>query len=346
MIYGKRHNKCFKHLAQASGNQPETKDRTRNRPEAVAICHMPGGRHGFTLVELLVVLAIIGVLLAFLLPAIQSTREAARRMRCQSNLKQIGLAVHGYADVAGSLPVNMGPWHPGMKPGPALNGKGWIVGILPFAEEGPLFDQFAAGFVGDFQSARGLKNPACLAAMQTRLAVLMCPSDPSSSQLSAVQFQWHGTPVALTNYKGVLGDNRIGGVQSMHPGAWPDCIADGNCSGLFYRVTFCQPQRLADVIDGTSNTFFVGEDVADQNDHSAAFYSNTDYAGCHAPLNFFPQPPRPRDWWDVMSFRSRHPGGANFCLADGSVRFIDETIEYQLYRALSTKNGGDSVSVP
>lgn len=299
------------------------------------------GSAAFTLVELLVVLAIVGVLVALLLPAVQMAREAARRAQCQSNLKQIGLALHGYEDVAGVLPVNMGPWHPGLKPGSPLNGKGWIVGILPLAEEGALYDQLAVGFDGDFQSGAGLRNPACLTAMQTRLPVLMCPSDPSSKQLSAEQFQWPGTPVALTNYKGVLGDNRIGGVQTMHPGSLPDCIADGGCSGLFYRVTFREPQRLANVLDGTSNTFLVGEDVADQNHHSVAFYSNGDYAACHAPLNFFPQPPRPRDWWDVMSFRSRHPGGANFCYADGSVRFTAETLQYRVYRALSTKCGGE-----
>ena len=117
------------------------------------------------------------------------------------------------------------------------------------------------------------------------------------------------------------------------------------CNGLFFRTTYREPQRLANVLDGTSNTFMVGEDVPMHNDHSAAYYANGDYASCHAPLNFFPDPPDPRNWPDVMSFRSRHPQGANFCLADGSVRFIGEDIAHALYRALGTKNGRESASV-
>ncbi len=85
----------------------------------------------------------------------------------------------------------------------------------------------------------------------------------------------------------------------------------------------------------------VGEDVPRENNHSVAFYANGDYASCHAPLNFFPKPSRPNDWWDVMSFRSRHPGTAQFCLSDGSVRIINETIDRSLYRALSTRNGNE-----
>ena len=77
-----------------------------------------------------------------------------------------------------------------------------------------------------------------------------------------------------------------------------------------------------------------------------AFYSNTDYASCHAPLNYFPRPPTPRDWPNVMSFRSRHPSGAQFCYADGSVHFLNATIDHTLYRALSTKNGREAVVAP
>jgi prepilin-type N-terminal cleavage/methylation domain-containing protein/prepilin-type processing-associated H-X9-DG protein len=298
-----------------------------------------------TLVELLVVMAIISVLAALLLPAVQAAREASRRTRCQSNLKQLGVALHGYHDTYGCLPINMGPWHPWFQPGPALNGKGWIVGVLPHVEQQGLYDQFADCFHGDFLAGGGLRNPACLPSMQTRLDVLLCPSDSSSRSLSPDQYQWVGTPVAQTNYKGVLGDHRLGGSQSVHPGS-PDCLGGGGCNGLFFRFTFREPQRFAVVLDGTSQTFLVGEDVAAQNHHSVAFYSNSDYAACHAPLNFFPKPPRPDDWWDVMSFRSLHPGGAHFCLADGSVRFVSETVAYPLYRALSTRSGGEAVTPP
>jgi prepilin-type processing-associated H-X9-DG protein len=95
-----------------------------------------------------------------------------------------------------------------------------------------------------------------------------------------------------------------------------------------------------------TNTLMVGEDVPAHNWHSTAYYCNGDYSSCHAPLNYLPEPPTPADWWNVMSFRSLHPGGAQFCMADGSVRFFDEQIDYVLYRALSTKAGEEIVELP
>jgi prepilin-type processing-associated H-X9-DG protein len=90
----------------------------------------------------------------------------------------------------------------------------------------------------------------------------------------------------------------------------------------------------------------IGEDVPAENIHSAAFFSNGDYASCHAPLNYFPEPPIPTNWPLVMSFRSRHPGGANFCMADGSVRFVADSIELQLYQDLATKAGREIAELP
>jgi prepilin-type processing-associated H-X9-DG protein len=103
---------------------------------------------------------------------------------------------------------------------------------------------------------------------------------------------------------------------------------------------------MGQVTDGTSNTLMIGEDVAEENYHSVAYYANGDYASCHAPLNYFPKPFRPMDWWDVMSFRSRHSRGANFCYADGSVRFVAETIDHAIYRALSTRGGHEAAFPP
>ncbi len=301
---------------------------------------------GFTLVELLVVIAIIGILVALLLPAVQAAREAARRAKCTNNLKQIGLAIHNYHDAWRVIPVSIGPWSAGPRPSPERNGKGWIVSILPQLEQQALFDEFRPGFLGDFFSGGGLKDPACRDAMKTQLDVLHCPTDTSVLKNSTVQFQWDGIEVALTSYKGVIGDTRMGGGASMHPGTEPDCHHVGGCNGIFFRTNYQEPIHFADITDGTSGTLMIGEDVPKQNDHSAAYYANGDYASCHAPLNFVPDPPRPRDWWDVMSFRSLHPGGANFCLADGSVRFISETIDHAQYRALSTRDGREPVSVP
>lgn len=305
-----------------------------------------GSRRAFTLVELLVVIAIIGLLVALALPAVQAAREAARRMECQNKLKQLGLAIHNHEGIAGHLPISVGPFREGPAPWPQRDGRGWILTILPHLEQQALYNQFAPVLGKDFLSGSGLRDPSVLSAMQTQLAALACPSDGSVRRLSDVQWQWEGTPVALTSYKGVIGDNRMGGRLSMFDGREPDCVGTIDCPGLFFRLTYQAPVILGAIRDGASNTLIVGEDVPEHNAHSAAYYANGDYASCHAPLNFFPDPPRPRDWWDVMSFRSRHPGGASFCLADGSVRFVAQTIDYPLYRALSTRAGGEAGSVP
>lgn len=303
-------------------------------------------RRGFSLVELLVVIGMIAIVLALLFPALQAAREASRRTRCQSNLKQIGIALHGYHGVFGVLPVNVGPWPSPASPPVTLNGKGWIVGVLPQLEKLSLYDQLVPGFDGAFVDGAGMRRSECAAAMRTSLAVLHCPSDNSGHRVSMEQYHWEGIEVALTSYKGVLGDSRLSGAVSMHHGSMPDCHASGGCNGLFFRTTYREPTYLAQVVDGTSHTLMVGEDVPSHNVHSAAYFANSDWASCHARPNFFPNPPRPRDWWDVVSFRSRHPGGLQFCWADGVVSFMNQDIDHRLYRALSTKSGGEPANSP
>jgi prepilin-type N-terminal cleavage/methylation domain-containing protein len=304
---------------------------------------------GFTLVELLVVIAIIGILVSLLLPAVQSAREAARRMQCSNNLKQLGIAVHAYHATNQVYPTSAAYDDPvdglGLPPATSRTGKGWIIGVLPHLEQQALFDKFLPGFTGGlFGPTGGIQKAECRDAMKTQLAVLRCPSDSSSQNTATNQWQWTGIEVALTNYKGVLGDNRMAGTLSVHQGSTPDCHRTRNCPGIFWRNTYLNPVTTAKVRDGLSNTFLIGEDVPEHNRHSAAFYSNGDYASCHAPLNYMPNPPTPDEWWNVMSFRSRHFGGAHFCFADGSIRFVSQSIDYTLYRALSTKAGGESVS--
>lgn len=298
-------------------------------------------RRAFTLLEIVVSIAIIGILVALLLPAVQYTRESARRAQCASNLRQLGAAVHLHEDTARIVPHSVSPFWEGPSPIPARDGSGWIVRTLPYLELPALEQQFQGALGTDFLSGQGIKSPGCRGTMQTRLLALQCPSDGSVRELSANQWQWFGIPVALTSYKGVIGDNRMGGSWSMFPGSEPDCKSTGDCNGMFYRLTYQQPVSLGSVTDGLSNTLMIGEDVPEHNGHSVAFYANGDYASCHAPLNYFPSPPRPLDWWDVMSFRSRHPGIAQFCLADGSIRVVNASIDYSLYRALSTRNGNE-----
>jgi prepilin-type processing-associated H-X9-DG protein len=298
------------------------------------------------LVELLVVITIIGILIALLLPAVQAAREAARRLQCSNNLKQLGLAIHNYHVTHKCFPVSIGYDNPGDVPNlaaPGRSGKGWITSTLPYLEQQALFDQFRNElcFEGSAYS-EGMWRSGCREFMKTQLTLLQCPSDGSVRQLLTTQNQWSGIPVAATSYKGVIGDARMGS-------AWtgsPDCHTRARCPGIFWRHNYVYTVSIDDIRDGTSNTLAIGEDVPEMNQHSAAFYANGDYSSCHAPLNYFPDPPTPTQWPMVMSFRSRHPGGAHFCLADGSVRFLGEAIQMELYQALATKAGNEPVQVP
>ena len=163
----------------------------------------------FTLVELLVVIAIIGILVAMLLPAIQSARESARRIQCNNNIRQIGLAICVYTETHGVFPVSCAHDHPDSDPMQSTSplagqtGKGWIISILPFLEEQALYDQFLPGFVGGPMGPYGgIQRPECREAMKRQLPMLQCPSDPSAGKLSDEQFQWFGIEVAVTSYDG------------------------------------------------------------------------------------------------------------------------------------------------
>lgn len=329
------------------------------RPQARTITRLPvqshsnstdsGSTHGFTLVELLVVITIIGILIALLLPAVQAAREAARRMQCSNNLKQLGLAVHGYVAAHDVLPISVDYINSAGYANFVANGKGWILSILPQLDQQPLFDQFIPYFNGAFLSSSGLKSPdaVCRNAMKTRQAFLECPTDSSVQKLNANHPQWSGIEVAMTSYKGVLGESRIGDTSGFPAGSMPDCHAFPGCKGLFYPWTAKEPIHMANITDGTSNTLMIGEDIAEFNYHNAAYYANGDWNSCNIPLNYnLTGSVDPTDWTHVLSFRSRHSGGGHFCLADSSVRFISETIDAELYRSLSTRAGGEVVQVP
>jgi prepilin-type N-terminal cleavage/methylation domain-containing protein/prepilin-type processing-associated H-X9-DG protein len=304
-------------------------------------------RSAFTLVELLVVIAIIGVLVALLLPAVQTARESARRMSCGNNLKQFGVAIHNYHDIHRFLPISIPYNVAGPRPTPQPNGKGWIVSILPQLEQQTLFAQFEPGFIGFFGAGQGLMNPVCRTAMKTRIKVVECPSDGQSKRIITNQSEWPNIEVAVSNYKGVLGDYRLGDSASIHQGTEPDCHnAVVECNGIFFRNNYQYQLRLSVISDGTANTFMVGEDVPQHNLRSATFFANGDWCSCHGPINYFPNPPTPGTWQNVMTFRSRHPSGAQFCMADGSVHFVAQNINHPLYRALCTKEQGESAQLP
>lgn len=191
-------------------------------------------RRAFTLIELLVVIAIIGVLLALLLPAVQKVREAANRMKCANNLKQVGLALHGYHDAKRLFPSGVVAKSSDLE-------NGWqsgLVFLLPFLEQQPLYQQY--------NLALPWKDPANLAVAQVRVPVFLCPS--SSNEVP----DDGGFPCAPTDY-------------AFSKGATAYLSTDGKLrpgSGLFDMNS---KRRIADVLDGTSQTFAMGEAVGGPN---------------------------------------------------------------------------------
>jgi len=332
----------------------------------------------FTLVELLVVIAIIGILVALLLPAVQAAREAARRTSCSNNLKNIGLACLNYEQTNKHLPITIHQWNweeqdiqgnklcpPGgcrnmADGGPGYSGKGWIVDILPYIEEEAMYDGMKPGFVGDFEmrfAGRGMGLKVIRENyIGQQLDVLSCATD-QSAQPSTELWYWPGIMTATTSYKGCIGDSLIsedsvpGSTNSPFAGLGsPDCHNTVDCNGLFYRNTHFRPVKLEKVTDGTSNTFMVGESVVSQDYHSAAYFCDGDWATCGIPLNFFIIPEdvtqiKTNNWFKARGFKSLHPGGAQFVMADGSVQFVNESIDSGAYRGLATRNGDETVNL-
>jgi prepilin-type processing-associated H-X9-DG protein len=227
------------------------------------------------------------------------------------------------------------------------NGFGWILRTLPFLEAEAIYKQIIPYESGSMFAGGGLLNPACRTAIASPVKMLYCPSDGSAlpgSPWETKMAQMDPIKVTLTNYKGSMGDNRMGGGSSIHQGREPDCHNSNPCPGIFFRNSFQGVVRLSNIKDGTSNTLMIGEDTPIENYHSAAFYANGDYASTHAPLNYVPKPSTPGDWWNVISFRSKHSGGASFAFVDGSVKFLTNNIDYaNVYKPLSTKDGEEII---
>ncbi|HMP07121.1 MAG TPA: DUF1559 domain-containing protein, partial [Lacipirellulaceae bacterium] len=169
-------------------------------------------------------------------------------------------------------------------------------------------------------------------------------------------FWFIGIPTAPTSYKGVAGDTVV--CDTGCPTRWntdwgstPDCHDKTGCNGVIWRTTWFERVQLKSITDGTSNTLAVGEGVVDLDLHSVALFSDGDWASTNAQLNFSPDAEAASDpawvsnqWYDLRGFRSRHPGGVQFAMADGSVRFFNEGIEHLVYRAFSTRSGGETVT--
>jgi prepilin-type N-terminal cleavage/methylation domain-containing protein/prepilin-type processing-associated H-X9-DG protein len=312
-------------------------------------------RSGFTLIELLVVIAVISVLIALLLPAVQSAREAARRIQCTNNLKQIGLALHNYADANNVLPAAEMQFL-GM-----ANGSNYsaLSQILPYLEQSSLFNSINFSLYD--------VDPSNSTAMVTSVNGFICPSDT-----------YNPTPLygAQTNYMADMGSGIVW--QNTAP---PNTTLPAP-NGVFYGNS---ATRFADVIDGLSNTGFYSERIVGDAttgivspiadvffDPGAPLTPDDALAQCQALNIYNPANQIPMimgvPWIDgqhiflhvstpdtrscgffivnraVMPPSSKHPGGVNFLAGDGSVKFIKDSINLQVWRALGTRNGGEVIS--
>lgn len=333
-------------------------------------------RVGFTLVELLVVITIIGILIALLLPAVQAAREAARRSQCVNNLKQLGLAMHNYHDSFRTFPRYA------QRPGdPASGSPHWWgysahVKILPYIEQAPLYQQLKTASLDFYRSGHdGNVSPLCY---NNRLSAFICPS---------------AGPYANASQRG--NNNYVLSAGSN--------IGWGTGENGFFRRD--AEVEIAEIRDGTSNTIMLGEQNSGDADNNV-FRADVDMVRNQAwsytinstrsgvipqsevdaygdrcltgssnhtstmgeawirPVNIYTvfntlAPPNWKyptciacntcsagDNVGVFPARSRHPGGANFAIGDGSVRFISETIDLMTYHGLGSRDGGEAVSIP
>jgi len=306
-------------------------------------------RSAFTLIELLVVIAIIAILIGLLLPAVQKVREAAARANCQSNLKNVALAVHNYHDTYKQLPYNGDPirrvgccWANG------YTMYSWIARILPYIEQGNVYT------LGGFDTTGFNANANNTAAMATPIPILKCPSDGENINGQGTGMANNGGQTyGWSNYKGVSGANWCWGTYTCSgPSVGGDCNGLDNGDGIFWRSDYLRKKNLLAITDGTSNTFMVGEVIPMKDDHAKAWaYSNTANGTCCIPPNNAMVAGQPGynttwDWPNVYSFRSNHTNGLQFAMADGSVSFVSQSIDINVYRALSTYKGGEVAQLP
>ena len=293
------------------------------------------------------VIAIIAVLIALLLPAVQQAREAARRAQCQNNLKQIGLALHNYHGAFGSFPSGYIDSAPGAWDAATASCWSWGTLILPFLEMAPLHDQLQPGPIRlrDALTAGGPQDR--LALLQTTVSAFRCPSDGAPDLNTSNYRQMEdsaGTVVhtALSNYVGSNTSNRwhsggrLQGCDSTQTSQWGAVPSSDSANGMFYRDSHVD---IARVKDGTSNTLFVSERTWEITNPAGGTFpcaagnvfgtskANEQLSILHV-LGAASVPINVPNTDCRFGFSSSHTGGIQALLVDGSVRFISENIDH------------------
>ncbi len=292
-------------------------------------------KRGFTLIELLVVIAIIAILIALLLPAVQQAREAARRSTCKNNLKQLGLGLHNYHDIYGSFPPG------GMSAG---NQLAWCAMILPQIDQAPLFKQF------NF-STQTYTSFNALAL--TRIPVFLCPSASSASEKTTNSGEYSGgVPTYTTHYYGVMGpigtNPLTGGAYILDPSN-SSLTGHGGyaASGVLFRNSHT---GIRDITDGSSNTFLLGEmsfakDAQGNTNKSFRVWTrgatSTAMGSCKNMVNRINYQAYTSANFNNVSFGSNHTGGCQFLMGDGAVRFVSANVNFNLYQATGSRDGGE-----
>lgn len=330
----------------------------------------PHHKHSaFTLVELLVVIAIIGVLIALLLPAVQQAREAARRMQCTNQMKQIGLALHNYLSTHTVFPPGKCAEvysNLGSSPGPG--GRiGWLPLLLPFIEYGTVYDQVTPYITGTAPDLDLSGSPTNWPGAKTQLPALKCPSDPNGGKVFGLATSGSLVDRVFSNYAACQGSTGTRLQAADSPTGANDASAT-RLNGMFYALS---KTRIRDVTDGTTNTVMIGEIRLVQDVPASGYPDGADFRGylwnMDGPTLWFTMmyPPNTADPDRIMNCvktyaavpcsgqvnptgytarlaaRSAHIGGANLGFGDGSVRFVSSTIDLAISRALGTRAGNE-----
>ena len=305
-------------------------------------------RSGFTLVELLIVIGIIGLLIQLLLPAVISSREAARKVQCANNLRQIALACAMHENSTGHFPVGRFYGPEDDQSGRAAPSWSWMAELLPYIEQQALYEE------GNVPESTHEDSGIC----DRSIPLLLCPSIGRKTNKPKDDRGGMGDLlVGLTNYHAVSGANWGGDASQNDPQLdtdWRNRGTNGsydgleNGDGMMYRSDYRRPRKLSDILDGTSHTFMLGEVHPIINYRVSWCYANNAYSTCAIPPNLKPKDDGrhdPDDFQNVRGFRSKHKNGLHFATAGGSVHFSADEIDLSVYRHLATIAGGDIARV-